>query len=271
MTLPQISDQEINHLKTQGFLRVPNVLTSEQVQSLRTFLSQKFSLPENQRLPHDKDFVLYNYWGRYPELRWLLYHEPIVHTFSSLLGKDYVMTSEVVVLYNIFGGWHKDSTSQEKANKAFHKDDHYAVYEVALYLQDNCDEYGGGLDVIPGTHRQFFDPYAGKKLALTDRISNKITRLTKSPISIPSKAGDLMIFHHRLSHRATQKKAKEVPPEHEKIGVFMAVGKKHESTSDYQRYIWSRPDYNWLEEYPEPLIQEARSKGVTLLRRDGSI
>jgi hypothetical protein len=89
-------------------------------------------------------------------------------------------------------------------------------------------------------------------------------------ISIPNKAGDLVIFHLRVNHTATQKRVPapphEFPEERQKIAVFAAYGRNNAHVKAYHDYIASRPDYVYLKNfaYPEDLLSEAHRAGLIL-------
>jgi hypothetical protein len=81
-------------------------------------------------------------------------HKPTIEILRKLLGNDFVVLRECAAHFQGFGGWHKDTTSQEFAGHLFQWSENYLMVEVAYYLQDNDEEYGGGLDVEPGSHRK---------------------------------------------------------------------------------------------------------------------
>src|SRR5262249_13566498 len=138
-----LTTEQIKSFHKNGYVLVPNVLTAEQVALLRTGLKPKFDRPEAERYPGDSDGFLLDCFSRYPDLRWLLFHPPTLAVLRSLLGDDFVFLREAAAHRQNFGGWHKDTTSQESVGHMFQWLDDYLMVEIAYYLQDNSEEYGG--------------------------------------------------------------------------------------------------------------------------------
>src|SRR6185437_11613372 len=127
--------------------------------------------------------------------------DPVVKILKSLLGEDYVKLPEDAAALNSFGGWHKDTTSLERAGYRFHYQDDFLMVGIAYYLQDNTQRYGGGLDVETGSHREPRRPHIARRAIrklgrLVGRRSDAATKDggANKVVSIPSKAGDLVIF-----------------------------------------------------------------------------
>jgi hypothetical protein len=230
-------------------------------------LRPKFEAPAEHRAKGDLDNVMLDVFSRNPAIRWLLFHEPTRQVLRGLLGDDYVVLREAGAHFEMFGGWHKDTTAQERAGHTFHWDPDYLMVEVAYYLQDNSEEYGGGVDVQPGTHQQR-DRYATpKKADLYRRIRDRVFGESNDSLSVPSKAGDLVIFDFRLNHRATQRTSSNPPPDRQKMAVFIACSRNTPHVQRYHDYIASRPDYVYLQggfSYPKDLARDAEAHGINM-------
>src|SRR5690349_18695527 len=74
-----------------GYLLVRDVLTAEQVRWLRAFFRPKFESPGP---PPDTDHWLLDIFSRYPEARWLCFHEPTLKIIRFLFGNDIVFLPE---------------------------------------------------------------------------------------------------------------------------------------------------------------------------------
>jgi hypothetical protein len=204
-------------------------------------------------------------------MRWLLLHEPAVEVLRGLLGSDFVVVREAACHLNQFGGWHKDTSTQETAGRTFHRDKDYLMVEAAYYLQDNTSEYGGGLDVEPGSHREPDQFVALRKPGILRKVAIKLGKydtdkqadaLVRRPHTIPSKAGDLVIFDFRISHRATQPRIRPVPGPHEKIAIFCACSANTRHVGEYHHY--NQSELGRGEPFPEDLRSEAAKRGLTL-------
>jgi hypothetical protein len=262
-----ITREQRKSFKSDGYLHVPGILNQEQVRSLREYLRSRFETPPQQRGKGDVASVMFDIFSRNPPIRWLLFHEPTRQVLRGLLGDDFVVMREASAHFELFGGWHKDTTSQERAGQTFQWDRDYLMVEVAYYLQDNSEEFGGGLDVQPGTHRK-------REHSTQDGLLNKIrNRVFGAPdehtssLSVPSKAGDLVIFDFRLNHQATQRTSSNPPPDRQKMAVFIACSRNTPHVQRYHDYIASRPDYEYLQggfSYPEDFARDARAHGISM-------
>ncbi len=102
--------------------------------------------------------------NRYKEFRGLFF-KPELHAALKVIFEDNetAHVPESVIHFRGFGKWHKDTTTQDIAGRKFHYEPDWLMVECAIYLQDNTPKYGGGLDVIPGTHKEPYDRYVEPK------------------------------------------------------------------------------------------------------------
>lgn len=222
--------------RRDGFLLVPGVLSPDRVRDLRSFGGRLFA---DKPVPGDEGTVESDAFCRHPELWPLLVDPAVVSTLSSLLGDDYVYMHEWAFHDSAFGGWHKDTTSQEMAGLRFHYDEDFGQIQIAFYLQDN-GMYGGGLDVIRGSHVDPQDPHINRSFFQKVRGRLRAKQLWPQDgnyVSIPSKAGDLVMFNFRTSHKATWPKAKPVPDEQRKFAIFFTASRAGRHASSFVRWI----------------------------------
>jgi ectoine hydroxylase-related dioxygenase (phytanoyl-CoA dioxygenase family) len=289
-----ISRNEIDQFDREGYLLVRDVLTPEQVAELRGFLRPKFNLPAAEQLPGDNNSSLVDIFSRYPQIRWLLFNERLVGLMKAIVGDDCVLMPESFAILNSFGRWHKDTTPWEKkSGRKVHWEKGYRMVGFAFYLQDNTEEYGGGLDVEPTSHLepdQFVSPPNWSNRPLGQKIGFKMKKMwyagtgqqvalqapgwdgspyffRRNPVAIPNKAGDVVLFDIRVNHRGSQPRQLPVPPEHEKIlinGGFCI---------NNRRFIQDRLDYYHSRDgcfypkglqYPADFVAEAEAHGVHL-------
>jgi ectoine hydroxylase-related dioxygenase (phytanoyl-CoA dioxygenase family) len=267
-----LSEEQRSRFHEDGFLVVPNVLTNDQVRSLRAALRPKFKLPEEQRRPGDTEYLLFDIFSRHSELRWLLFHAPTLSVLRSLLGDDFVVLREAAAHFEQFGGWHKDTTSQEREGRMFQWDNDYLMLEVAYYLQDNSPEYGGGLDVQPGSHRKpdlFAHPPSTPSRfgRFFKRWAGDAADTAASVASVPRNAGDLVVFHFRMNHRATPRTREDAPEDRQKMAIFLACSRNNHHVKAYHDFIASRESYVYLKggfAYPEDLLADCSLAGINL-------
>jgi len=288
-----LTSEQRRQFETDGYILVPEVLTASQIRWLRDFFRPKFDLPPGQRFAGDaygndkyKNNRLYDIYNRYPEARWLLFHKPVLDILRSLLGDDCVEIPECSVALNSFGvnqwgGWHKDTTTQEIAGYDLHYQDDFLMVGLAYYLQDNTEEYGGGLDVQPGSHRQRRDPYRAtlEPLPFSWRLWRKARRMMglrvdvawlagepRPSVRVASRAGDLLIFHSRLNHRATMPRRQPVPRGHEKIAVFDTFSRNRPYVRTYLDFLHSPAGWEYMRYLSrrDDFVKDAKAAGVGL-------
>ena len=291
-----LTDQQKEQFFRDGYLVVPNVLNPEQVAWLRAFFRPKFDSP---RFLGDTDHWLLDLFGRYPEVRWLCLHVPTLDILRSLFGDDIVLLPEVSIHFNYFGGWHRDTTNCELAKLMFFKKENYGMWTVAYYLQENTTEHGGGLDVEPGSHREPVDPFVHKpplrERSILQRIGHQINRSARRKywlareeyyntkyvpshvVSVPSKPGDLVLFDHRLNHRATPPRRMpqidgwvprgELPFEREKLGIFCTWSRNNDCAREYLNRSKTLEHYPHFKDfsYPADFLKDAEKAGVNLI------
>jgi ectoine hydroxylase-related dioxygenase (phytanoyl-CoA dioxygenase family) len=265
-----LTSDQIRGFHENGYLCVPGILTPNQVAELRAALRPKFEAPAEKRFLGDSDRYLFDVFSRHSDLRWLLCHEPMLEVLRDLLGDDFVVLREAAAHFQGFGGWHKDTSAQERDGQTFHKNPDYLMVEAGFYLQDNSAEFGGGLDVVPGSQREP-DPFIRKPGLLARLLAKlRVRPLGYAPrhvLSIPSKAGDLVIFDFRVNHQATQPRNTDMPAANQKFAVFLACSRNNQYARAYNDYIATRPGYEYLTDftYPADLIDTAQRHGVTLV------
>jgi hypothetical protein len=263
-----LSQEQVAQFQTQGFLVVPGVLDPETVAQLRSLLIAKFD--SESREPGDTKTLLNMAPSRLPDLARVMGNPQFLAALRAVLGDDFVFLPEMPAMDSQFGGWHKDTSAQEMAGENFHWDPDYLMLEAAFYLQDN-GSFGGGLDIVPGS-QSVRDRYVNP--TLLQKTTNKLKKdgtaaVTKKAYSIPNKAGDLVLFHFRADHRATQPTAcsmDEIPEEHRKLGFFFACSRNTRHVALYKSFIESRADYAYLKDhsYPEHVLELAAEHDVQL-------
>lgn len=197
-----------NKFERDGFILVKDVVTKEVVRSLREFLF--FSLERHEATPNPHTGIQTgttpcraiwpNFYQYNPEWFGIFCNARIVELLHRLLGDTFVLTRDSIAHYGYFPEWHTDTTTSEVAGKLLHQDPDWRMLTVGIYLQS-----GGGLCVVPGSHRAP-DPFVEK------RKNRGTTGLPVDPaqwnspaaLDIPTEPGDAVIFDMRLIHRASK-------------------------------------------------------------------
>ncbi len=268
--------------KLNGYLLVPGVLNNSEVKELRERSLEIFKSGEWKRSAFNTENILSDVFNTFPEYIAITLKPAVLEHVRNLLGDDPVLLPETAVHHNFYAGWHKDTTSQERAGYQFHKNVNALMIEAGFYLQENSG-HGGGLTVMEGSHLTP-DPFLipAKEPGILQRIRRKLlpnsvkADRVMNPFGhkitdIRSKAGDLVIFDFRLNHKATRPASgdlKDIPFGKNKIAFFNAFSVHNETADLYLDYIYSRkePFYQHLRDTPRnpQLLKHANLHSFTV-------
>lgn len=261
--------------KKNGFVILPQVFSPTEVADYRTQLAEIFS--KSPERPGDRQNIRFDPLPHHAGLRKTLAKKPVIEALTKLLGAGFLLLPEVSIHDSgLYGGWHRDTGSQESVGKRFHFSSDYNVVNVAIYFQDNHPKYGGGLDIVPGSHLTKSSWWQNQKasnrkikfvLSHLDKrnlIPKSIMHGRKGQYSIPSKAGDVVIFHTHCEHRPTHPKIDPLPPEYRKFALFLLFSSNNAHARNYVDFIRTRPDYLYLKNAAPSLeyFEELESLGI---------
>jgi hypothetical protein len=264
-------------LRQHGYAVLPKVFEPAVALDLRKELLRIFAEPS----PYEGDLnahadykrAFFDAFNRYPALRWVPFHPPLLAALRGLLGDDFVWIPEVGIHDSGYGGWHKDTTAQEVAGHRFQWEPDFGVVQVAIYCQENDPLHAGGLDVIPGSHRLpdriiKFGGGVAQRLAARVRYRLKTMNDDRRRETLHHKLGDVVVFDYRLDHRATQPRVLPIPPHYRKLAIFSVASRNNRHAQAYLDFISSRQDYKYLRDYADTpeLLALAEKAGVTMLQ-----
>jgi len=166
-----------------------------------------------------------------PEFRLIPFRERIVSALRASLGDPLTYIPSMTLHYNQFGhGWHTDSSSE--AHQPYLQSSNYRFAKCGVYLQDNTEDWGGGIVVVPGAHTY---PIRSPFLVLNRKFKTTMNRLRKTlgAVTVDIRAGDMIFFDSRLPHKSSlpsgiPKPTKEsrtqepieIPDEHAKLILY---------------------------------------------------
>lgn len=272
-----LPESDIRQFRKDGYLLVPGVYAPEALEAMRAPFAEAFARQTRNGSPYDSSTLLTDIYTHFPGLSNLIFNEKYVAAVQALAGPGAVLIPECALHRGRYINWHTDTTEQEIAGLDSHHDLATPVLQVATYFQDNDPDTGGGLTLIPGTHRlqdPFLHLYSKK---WSHRIWNKALKITGLSVfdrleahpekrDVPSRVGDLLIFDVRVFHRAT---ARRVQGEHEKFAVFNTFTLDTPAGMDYFRFMKRRPEpyYRYFREKPldRGLRRRAAELGIRLL------
>lgn len=207
-------DWTVEQFTKNGFAVVPNAISSEDIKALRTIASRMWRGQKFYTMPIKK--VL-----EHTELSTIIFRNQIVDNIKAVLRGDVVFYPNLTVRQAAVSEWHIDEAF--RTGTLGGQGEIPSFVQCSIYLQDNSDEYGGGLDVIPESHLiDSVDPR---------NIGDFIRDLKKRATRINSKAGDLVFWDGRLIHRGTPRLS------HREDGAFAIQWAASHHLADGEAYM----------------------------------
>ena len=232
-----------------GFLLLKNFLSAEETNDLR---ATSLSLFDKPALLQDSDQLRVNLFRRHEEMNGLRSDPRVDALLKSLLGDDYrYAETEASVARRFYTDWHRDTDGPELGGEAWPWEPDVRLVQLMWYLQPQTEEYGGGLQIVPGSHLKRGwkkSDYEGSKIKRG--FMRKVAQwadgaadngpIAGVPYTIPTEPGDLLVFYIRCLHRATTPKEvpiEDIPEEHEKILISYAVSPNNRQYANYVDYL----------------------------------
>ena len=142
-----VSFNDPQSFKKNGFVIVKSVFTSSQVHFLRELSHNLINSNGSKRQLMPSDTL------KSEALSSLLFNEKIVNSLKESLGEELNYIPDITLHSNQFGypGWHTDSSSE--VYNSYLQSESYKFAKCGIFLQDNTDSWGGGLEVLPRGHK----------------------------------------------------------------------------------------------------------------------
>lgn len=273
-----LSAESLRHFRERGYLLIPGVYEPDTLWRTRALFDGLFAKDIPGYEAYDSSTLRTDIYRHHPSLAHLVFNEKYISIIRELAGDGLVLLPECAVHRARYVNWHTDTTEQELAGITTHRDLHTPILQVATYFQNNNPETGGGLTVLPGTHRQpdpFLELYSKN---WSDRLRQKLLKLLGRSVFhqldrhpdktiIPSRLGDLVVFDLRLYHRATPPQRQA--PGTEKFAIFNTFTRRTTAGLDYFQFMRGRPEpyYRFFREKPPApaLLARAAELGIQLL------
>ena len=183
----------------QGFIVVP-LFSQEQISALREKVLEQFQPGRSGELYIDF------YLKEMGDLPFIL--DDKLNAALKALDPSVIHIPDLNIQINRidqFGtqqGWHVDCNFEDRQNQPYLAQADYRFLKVGIYLQDDTPEYGGGIDIQPGTHRLFEGTHTNWLKRLWKNFRVKFPH--KFPYTrLSMKAGDAVLFDSRLIHRSS--------------------------------------------------------------------
>ena len=193
-----LTEEQINHFRTLGFLLCKQLLSVEQMKKIAAAFDTAMcrarggaSVPELERNAQGfstKRQQVVPFFDYNPEVLYaLLDNQKIMDTFQVLLGEDFIFTLSEGIIHAGGTGWHHDAVAP----------DGLFSMRAAIYL-DPLGPNNGCLNVIPGSHYSEFREALGKTLKDIDARAEDIP----GRHAICTDPGDVIFMNHKVFHAA---------------------------------------------------------------------
>lgn len=255
----EVDDPLVQEFERNGYVLLPQVISPERVVEVRRRLLEECARRKEQGLNPNKGLkdVLFDVYARYPDLLDTLCNPQTLDALKRILGSSFIVPPDTSALREYYGTLHTDTTGNEQLGWMFHKDPAFRIVTTGLYLQDQTPEYGGGLLVVPGSHKRP-DPYV-KVVARNARLkkSKWLKRLRKwsgnylfnydrqlnehpEGVELSIKAGDCVIFDMRIFHRATHPASTLPAPDGGKFAIYSRCSANNVIAKTYVDYMYTK-------------------------------
>jgi hypothetical protein len=144
-----------------------------------------------------------------PDLVGVPFGEAALHSIQEIVGTGFQMFPNFTVRADVYASWHVDA-GFERAPPGNGAGE---FLQCAVYLQDNDEHEGGGLDVVPASHRLGMH---------TEPTFDDLVAVVRSRRTISARAGDLLVWDARVMHRGT---VPRTPARRRKLGIHWTVAR----------------------------------------------
>ena len=153
----------------------------------------------------------------------------VVAAVRELVGSRLVLYPNCTARKNVYVPWHVDETFAGRGMEYAWEPD-FAHVQAGLYLQDNDQATGGGIDVIEGSHLMSFDGYG--RISPDFSVAGRTLGESSLRATVDTRAGDLVLWHARLMHASTREHSRS---EADKFGIHFSFGR--EDVRDNHRFM----------------------------------
>ncbi|MEM7572552.1 MAG: phytanoyl-CoA dioxygenase family protein [Bacteroidota bacterium] len=249
MVTKLLTAEQIDHYRREGYLHVPGVYSEANIAEARRLIEADIASGGWASAPYHNEGVTTDIYERIPELADIVWNDKYLWAMEDLFGPQLVMLAEPAIHRSRYYYWHKDSTFLDEQGEDFHWKADFQAAMTVLYLQPNHPDYGGGISVVPRTHRDPDFYHRIPQMSLVERALLKgkkilkrshFDRLDQHPElnAIASQTGDLLVLDMRIDHKGTPAK-KPVP--YTKYGIMNIACTGQQTAANLRRALRKRP------------------------------
>jgi hypothetical protein len=235
----------LDQLSERGFAVVQDLLDAAQCATMREVLDQEFSL-QNSR---ESVAMIPSRMLKLPLIRDVPFSSAVVKALQYLLGSPYVVYPNFTTRRNLYVPWHVDVAF--RGDNGGHAEQ-ASFLQCAIYLQSNDKLSGGGIEVVPGSHKRMRinDTYYVPASALEVFARREL---------VNSKPGDLVLFDGRLLHASSGSDPSQAAMT--KYGIFWTVSRIDARVQQVLTHLKKRTSVLKPsgEEVPDPRFADMRT------------
>jgi hypothetical protein len=208
--MPRLTQEELAKFEKDGYLLLRNVFSSKEaegfISSIRKLREELFpaNRPPTMRYFKESPF-------NFPELENVGFDNRVLDIAKSILGDSAVFFGDgSISMGGIERGFHRDCINRFNLLGP-DWDAPYPIIRMGIYL-DDFSVKSGGLKIIPGSHRPKLNflrkmllSLLGRQIRIFSRPFDWIRRclsVFQGGYNIPSRPGDVIVWHFRLLHSA---------------------------------------------------------------------
>lgn len=223
--LKNIDSNPLFTLKKYGFCIIRQVISTAEVALCRKHCEENTSFKDTSSVP--------SAFLATPIICEIPFQEHVIAALSKIYEQAFIIYPNFTIRKNVYVPWHTDVAFQGDLGGFEAQCD---FLQCVVYFQDNGSA-GGGLDVIPGSHRRYH--INGEFYAPAHSLD-----IFGNSFTIPSQAGDLIIFDGRLLHASTGIGNKLSS---DKLGVFWTTSKMTGRSEDHLKHLRNRNNVRKLD------------------------
>ncbi|MGV3345585.1 phytanoyl-CoA dioxygenase family protein [Enterobacteriaceae bacterium LUAb1] len=201
----------------QGYVVIPQIIDKNEISLIReNYISISRQSGLATLLPCD---IL-----KHPQIFAVLLKEKVIMAIRQLFGRNFSLFPDFTIRESVYIPWHNDAyflppeVIDPLAPLQF--------MQCAIYLQDNDPELGGGITLIPCSHR------LGKST-----VSSMLALPEVYEKMVMSKAGDLILWDSRMTHRSS---GPDQAPDRTQLALQWSVSASEKYAAAYLSYLRSR-------------------------------
>ena len=269
-----MSNDNLNFFNKNGYLLINDCFSDQEIENLRSKIK---ILSKNIK----NTYLLTSLCLSEKDIYKIIFNKKLLNIYKEIIQEDVYLIPELHVQINQFPknnrlGWHYDGQSER--NNTYLKSKNRKFFRVGIYLQENNDNYGGGIDII---NNKLFKKIPFKIHNYFERKIIYLFSLFFSK-SIKSKKGSVVFFDSRLPHKGTYPKKNPLDENFkDKFTIYFQLGNKEHceyflknnikrtfngyDNNNEAPYFLDYLKLKFPEEYPKEFVELLKLNKINLL------